>query len=80
MRGLPMHSATCLAGVAWSAYRWETPPLVERGLDGPFEFVLVDSPELANTPNADVDAFAEARIQQLGFGFLSRKEESLSIF
>jgi len=40
-----------LGETPWDAFRWETPPLLERGLDGPFEFVVVDSPELAAEPD-----------------------------
>jgi len=39
-----------LAGAPWDAFRWETPPLVERDLDEPFEFVVIDSPELGEAP------------------------------
>jgi len=46
----------CLAEAAFESFRWETPGLVEHGLDGPFEFVVVDSPELA--ARADPDPFA----------------------
>jgi hypothetical protein len=46
-----------LADAPFSAFRWETPPLTTATADRPFEFVLLDSPELATDP--DPDAFAE---------------------
>ena len=49
--------ASLLAGAPWDAFRWETPPLLERELDEPFEFVLIDSPELCRRP--DPTPFAE---------------------
>ena len=44
-----------LAGVAFSAFRWETPPVTTMTASRPFEFVLLDTPGLARTP--DPDAF-----------------------
>lgn len=46
-----------LAGVAYSAFRWETPPVTGASLARPFECVVLDSPGLARRP--DPDAFAE---------------------
>src|SRR5581483_309953 len=45
-----------LAGSPFAAFRWETPPVTAASADRPFEFVLLDSPYLAITP--DRDAFA----------------------
>jgi hypothetical protein len=46
-----------LADAPFSAFRWETPPITAATATRPFEFVLLDSPGLANNPNAA--AFAE---------------------
>jgi hypothetical protein len=46
-----------LAGAPYSAFRWETPPVTVSTAARPFEFVLLDSPSLARTP--DPEAFAE---------------------
>jgi hypothetical protein len=46
-----------LAGAPFGAFRWETPPVTVATASQPFEFVLLDSPGLAHTP--DPDAFAE---------------------
>jgi hypothetical protein len=46
-----------LADSPFSAFRWETPPITTATASRPFEFVLLDSPELASKP--DADAFAE---------------------
>lgn len=46
-----------LADVPFTAYRWETPPLTSANTSRPFEFVVLDSPGLAATP--DVAAFSE---------------------
>jgi len=46
-----------LADAPFSAFRWETPPITTASAVRPFEFVLLDSPELATHP--DPDAFAE---------------------
>ncbi len=39
------------------AFRWETPPITSLTANRPFEFVLVNSPEIDRTP--DVAAFRE---------------------
>jgi hypothetical protein len=41
----------------FSAYRWETPPITTATANQPFEFVLLDSPDLVSDP--DSTAFAE---------------------
>jgi hypothetical protein len=46
-----------LANAPFSAFRWETPPIRSATMSRPFEFVLLDSPELPRKP--DVNAFAE---------------------
>jgi hypothetical protein len=46
-----------LADAPFSAFRWETPPITAASAGRPFEFVLLDSPELASQPDPDV--FAE---------------------
>ena len=46
-----------LAGAPWDVFRWETPPLLARDLDEPFEFVVIDSPELRGV--SDPAPFAE---------------------
>ena len=35
----------------FAVYRWETPPLTQAALDKPFEFVLVDAPEIDIAPD-----------------------------
>lgn len=40
-----------LADAPFSAFRWETPPVSTKTIDRPFEFVLIDSPGLASTPD-----------------------------
>ena len=49
--------SSVLARATYDAFRWETPPVTTVSASGPFEFVLLDSPELASQP--DPDAFAE---------------------
>ncbi|TDJ68595.1 MAG: hypothetical protein E2O35_02605 [Proteobacteria bacterium] len=46
-----------LADSPFPAFRWETPPITTATVNRAFEFVVLDSPDLAR--NADVDAFAE---------------------
>jgi len=46
-----------LADAPYSAFRWETPPVTSGTSDRPFEFAVLDSPELETEP--DLDAFAE---------------------
>lgn len=46
-----------LAGLSFTAFRWETPPVSVSTAGRPFEFVVLDSPGLARRP--DPDAFAE---------------------
>jgi hypothetical protein len=46
-----------LVNVPFAAFRWETPAVTAATVTRPFEFVLLDSPGLASTP--DPDAFAE---------------------
>lgn len=45
-----------LAETAFSAFRWETPPITAATANRSFEFVLLDSPGLATKP--DTEAFA----------------------
>ena len=46
-----------LSSIEYIAYRWETPPLSLETIYQPFEFVLIESPEL-NIP-LDADAFSD---------------------
>lgn len=46
-----------LAQTPLDAFRWETPPVTRHNLDRPFEFVLLDAPELKRA--ADPSDFAE---------------------
>jgi hypothetical protein len=46
-----------LADAPYSAFRWETPPITTATISRPFEFALLDSPELARKP--DPEAFAQ---------------------
>lgn len=46
-----------LADAPYTAFRWETPPVTESTVSWPFEFVLLDSPELARRP--EPEAFAD---------------------
>src|SRR5258708_23106288 len=46
-----------LADSPFTAFRWETPPITMTTSERPFEFVLLDCPDLSRTP--DADAFAE---------------------
>ena len=46
-----------LAAVPFSAFRWETPAVTDATLTRPFEFVVLDSPELDRRP--EPEAFAE---------------------
>jgi hypothetical protein len=48
---------TLLADAPFSAFRWETPGVTSATATRPFEFVLLDDPDLARRP--DSDAFAE---------------------
>lgn len=45
-----------LANSPFAAFRWETPAIATRTADRPFEFVLLDDPGLARTP--DPETFA----------------------
>jgi hypothetical protein len=46
-----------LAGAPFSAFRWETPGVTASTAARPFEFVLLDDPDLERAP--DAEAFAE---------------------
>lgn len=46
-----------LANAPYSAFRWEAPPITSASASRPFEFALIDSPELDTEP--DPEAFAE---------------------
>jgi len=43
---------TTLASAPFSAFRWETPPITAATAERPFEFVVVDSPELEAVPSS----------------------------
>ncbi len=49
--------ADLLADAPFRAFRWETPPVTVDTVTRPFEFVLLDSPDLKR--HADTHAFAE---------------------
>ena len=53
-------------GSPFSAFRWETPPITIATANHPFEFVLLDSPDLASDP--DPAAFAEHFIDMVPGG------------
>lgn len=59
-----------LTSVPFQAFRWETPPVTTALIDRPFECVLIDSPELARTP--DVTVFSDY--------FQSHAVESVAVF
>jgi hypothetical protein len=46
-----------LANSGFAAFRWETPPITKATANRPFEFVMLNCPELKGSP--DVEAFAE---------------------
>ena len=46
-----------LAGLPFTAFRWETPPITITNKNRPFEFVILNSPSL--DVNADIKPFAE---------------------
>ncbi|MBW3598978.1 MAG: hypothetical protein KY475_17115, partial [Planctomycetes bacterium] len=53
-----------LAEAPYSAFRWETPPVTRENSSRPFEFVLLNSPGLARTP--DPEAFADHFVEAEG--------------
>ncbi|HJZ56511.1 MAG TPA: hypothetical protein VKE74_16215, partial [Gemmataceae bacterium] len=55
--GFRSRFTTLLADAPYAAFRWETPPVTAGSVSQPFEFVLLDSPDLALPP--DTEAFAE---------------------
>ncbi len=46
-----------LADTPYPAFRWETPPVTRSSLGRPFEFAILDGPDLDRTP--DREAFAD---------------------
>jgi hypothetical protein len=58
-----------LADAPYAAFRWETPPVTAATLSRPFEFVLLDSPELARHPDPNVFAkhFAKDKADVVAF-------------
>jgi hypothetical protein len=61
-----------LAGAPFTAFRWETSPATNTTLSRPFEFVLLDSPGLAQRPDAGAFAehFRRAKAQVVSFSNL----------
>ena len=46
----------------FAAFRWETPPVTTLTADQPFEFVLLDSPDIARDPDPEAfDAYFASR-------------------
>jgi hypothetical protein len=60
-----------LADCPYQSFRWETPAVSTNNFDRPFEFVVIDSPNLA--PRPDRNAFAE-------HFYLAGEEESVVTF
>lgn len=58
-----------LSGSSFSAFRWETPPISTVTAKRAFEFVLLDSPELATMP--DSKPFAEHLANAPGSGVVA---------
>jgi hypothetical protein len=58
-----------LAGVPFTAFRWETPAVTSSTVTRPFEFVLLDSPGLARRlePDAFAQHFAGAKAGVVAF-------------
>lgn len=52
----PLYFSSLLSGLPFEAYFWEMPPVTRDSLDQAFEFVLVESPRLADV-RADYGAF-----------------------
>jgi hypothetical protein len=63
-----------LAGVAFSAFRWETPRVTAATAGQPFELALIDSPRLSREPDAEAFAehFARAESEVVVFPNLGR--------
>ena len=55
-----------LLSSSFRAFRWETPPVTSATADQPFEFVLIDSPEISLDP--DPAAFADQFVKQSSGG------------
>ncbi|WP_339732064.1 hypothetical protein [uncultured Gimesia sp.] len=55
-----------LADSPFSAFRWETPPISTATVNRPFEFVLIDSPGLAGTPDEQTFAAHFRDVQETG--------------
>jgi hypothetical protein len=53
-----------LSSASFRAYRWETPPVTSETINRPFEFVLVDAPELDRP--SDETAFSNQLQSQSG--------------
>jgi hypothetical protein len=58
-----------LTAAPFDAFRWETPAVTAATIDRPFEFVMLDSPGLARTPdrNAFAAQFATSNDDALAF-------------
>jgi hypothetical protein len=58
-----------LAGVPFTAFRWETPAVTSSTLTRPFEFVVLDAPGLARRlePDAFAQQFAGAKAGVVAF-------------
>ncbi len=63
-----------LANAPFSEFRWETPPITAGTVSRPFEFVLLDSPGLAQQPDPEafVEHFRSTEADVLSFPNLGR--------
>lgn len=63
-----------LADAPYEAFRWETPPVDQRSTDQPWEFVLLNSPNLARPPERHLfeEHFADASVPVTVFANLGR--------
>ena len=59
--------------------RWETPPITKANADRPFEFVLIDSPDLAREPDADTFAAHFAKDAQAVIEFPNMGRDAILI-
>lgn len=63
-----------LSQAPFSAFRWETPGVTAATLNRPFEFVLIDAPNLTRRPESEAFAehFTASRDDVLAFSNLGR--------
>lgn len=73
--------AGLLNDAPYRAFRWETPPITAADIDRPFEFAILDSPELSDQPDSHSfeEHFVKANADEGAVVFANLRRDAILI-